>query len=261
MKQPPIITIANQKGGVGKTTTAVTLASYFSLAKIPTLLVDLDGQGHIAYSLGMKKYPGLYSLIMGAVALDHGTRPARPHLRVLGSDKTTAQVRAFVQSTPFPADILRERLAPLDPYHVVIIDTAPSLDILHIAALLISDIVIIPTRLEAMSVDGVNEIVRSITEILQRNPIQHIYLLPTFYDRVTRESHAMLQDLVSAYGAWVWPPIPTDTRLREAPKHGSTILEYAPKTNALVGHPNGKTGDRIGGYYQIGDRLLDITGC
>ncbi len=136
-------------------------------------------------------------------------------------------------------------------YDAILLDTAPSLDVLHISALQASDWLLIPTKLDAMAIDGLNEILRSAGEVNRHGGhIQDYRVLPTFYERVTRETLIQLQNLVNVFGAKVMPPIPSDTRVREAPSYGQTIFEYAPSSPALAGY-NGKTG----GYAQIIDRM------
>ena len=134
---------------------------------------------------------------------------------------------------------------------------APSLDVLHVNGLIASDWVLIPTRLDALAVDGVKEILYTMGEMSGRG---HKFLgysiLPTFFDRTTRETLAQLKELVQAFGNRVWPPIPRDTRVRESAAYGKTVWEYTPTTSATLGYPNGK--NRIGGYQQTLDRLVEV---
>ena len=83
-------------------------------------------------------------------------------------------------------------------------------------------------------------------------------ILPTFFERSTRETLAQLKELVQAFGSRVWPPIPQDTRVRESSAYGKTVWEYTPETSAAQGYPNGK--QRIGGYQQTLDRLVEVIG-
>jgi len=251
-----VFALANQKGGVGKTTTAVTLAARFAELGRKTLLVDLDPQGHVAFSFGLEKSPGLYRWLVMEEPIKSVVKPARENLDILPSDKNTEKVKRHITLMDFRESILRDQLKK-SKYDIVLLDLAPSLDVLHINGLFASDWVIIPTRLDAMAVDGVKEILLTMGEIGQRGHRFSGYsILPTFFDRTTRETITQFQDIVQAFGDHVLPPIPQDTRVREAPAFGQTLWEYTPNSTAITGYKNGK--GRAGGYQQICDRLLEV---
>ncbi len=250
------LAIANQKGGVGKTTTAVTLAHGLARQGYNTLLVDLDPQGHVAFALGLDKSPGLHNLIVNG---NTTATPARDNLDIIASDKNTEQAKRVLTSMNYREYVLQDRLEAARNYDLVILDMAPSLDVLHVAALVAADLLVIPTKLDALAVDGVNEILRSYGEIARHgNKQAHFYVLPTFFERTTKETKEQLTALVTAFGANVWPPIPQDTKARECTAYGKTLWEYAPTTHALTGHPNGQPSKRVGGYVQTLARLLEV---
>lgn len=251
-----IISFANQKGGVGKTTSAITLASGLAKNGCRTLLIDLDPQGHVAISLGQEKSPGLYRLICLEEPLQKVVVKARPNLDILPSDKHTEKVKRQITMTDFRETVLSDILQASD-YDAVLIDMAPSLDVLHINGLVASHWVIIPTRLDALAVDGVKEILLTIGEVLQRGyPIRGYNILPTFFDRTTRETLAQIQEIARTFGKRVWPPIPQDTRAREAAAYGKTLWEYSPESTAIKGFM--ENNQRIGGYQQALDRLNEV---
>jgi chromosome partitioning protein len=251
-----IIAFANQKGGVGKTTTAVTLAAGLALQGYKTLLVDLDPQGHVAFCLGLEKNPGLYRLIVMEEPLHKILIQARPNLDVLASDKRTEKVKRHITLSDFREGILADILRST-AYHVILIDMAPSMDVLHVNGLVASDWVVIPTRLDALAVDGVKEILLTMGEVGQRgHPFQGYSILPTFFDRTTRETLAQFQDVARTFGGRVWPPIPQDTRVREASAYGKTLWEYSPDSPAILGYLEGK--QRLGGYKQTLDRIREV---
>lgn len=251
-----IIAFANQKGGVGKTTSSVTLAHGLARAGRRTLLVDLDPQGHVAFSFGMEKTPGLYRLICLDEPLARVIIPARENLDLITSDKHTEKVKRQITLADFRETILLDLLRAA-PYDVILFDMAPSLDVLHINGLVASDWVVIPTRLDAMAVDGVKEILTTMGEVTQRGRgIAGYNILPTFFDRTTRETLAQLKEIASVFGKRVWPPIPQDTRAREAAAYGQTLYEYSPDSPAMAGYGRGR--ERIGGYRQVLERLLEV---
>lgn len=251
-----IIAFANQKGGVGKTTAAVNLADGLARRGLRTLLVDLDPQGHVALSFGLEKAPGIYRLVCLQNRLEDVIQPARPNLDILPSDKRTERAKREITLSDFRETILADILRSTQ-YDVIMIDLAPSLDVLHINGLVASDRVIIPTRLDALAVDGVKEILLTMGEVAQRgHPFDAYHILPTFFDHTTRETLAQFQELARTFAAAVWPPVPQDTRVREAAAYGQTLEEYAPDTPAMCGYADGRK--RIGGYRQILARLLEV---
>jgi chromosome partitioning protein len=252
-----IIAFANQKGGVGKTTAAINLADGLARGGMRTLLVDLDPQGHVALSLGLEKSPGIYRLICLQEKLVSLVQTARPNLDILPSDKRTERAKREITLSDFRESILAELLRA-SSYDVILIDMAPSLDVLHINGLVASDRVIIPTRLEALAIDGVKEILLTMGEVAQRGyPFDGYHILPTFFDRTTRETLTQFQDITRAFGAAVWPPVPQDTRVREAAAYGQTLEEYSPNSSAMVGVMDGRK--RTGGYRQVMERLMEVV--
>ena len=202
-------------------------------AWIKTLLVDLDPQGHVAFALGMEKKPGLFQLICLEETLKHVVINARPNLDILPSDKRTEKVKRQIAVSDFRETILSEMLRK-GSYDVTLIDMAPSLDVLHINGLVASDFVVIPTRLDALAIDGVKEILLTMGEVAQRGyPFQGYSILPTFFDRTTRETLTQFKEITRAFRNRVWPPIPQDTRVRELAAYGKTLWEYAGDSPAL----------------------------
>ncbi len=249
----PILTIANQKGGVGKTTTAVTIAHGLAIAGWKTLLVDLDPQGHVAFSLGLPKGPGFYRLIVDEEPIEKVAIPARGNLEIIPGDKRTEKAKRTIVVSNFPMETITRALKHAE-YEVVILDLAPSLDVLHVSALMASNWVLIPTKLEAMAVDGVNEVLRSMAEVAERGHRIGYSILPTFFDRTTRETVAQLKFLIETFKEHVWPPIPQDTKAREAPAYGKTLWEYCPHSTVVTGFGD----EKIGGYVSTMSRLMEV---
>jgi len=247
-----VICIANQKGGVGKTTSAVTLAHGLAMTGQHTLLVDLDPQGHVAFALGAEKAPGFYRLVVHEEPVPNIAVHIRENLDIIPGDKKTEKAKRSVVLSNFPAEIM-ERVLENAAYDVVLLDLAPSLDVLHVSALLASEWVLIPTKLDAMAVDGVNEVLRSMGEVAERGHRLGYSILPTFFDRTTRETILQLTTLVQTFQDHVWPPIPQDTKAREAPAFGRSLWEYCPRSPAVIGYEGkGETG-----YASTLRRLLE----
>jgi chromosome partitioning protein len=249
----PILTIANQKGGVGKTTTAVTIAHGLAIAGRKTLLVDLDPQGHVAFSLGLPKGPGFYRLIVDEEPIEKVAIPARNNLEIIPGDKRTEKAKRTIVVSNFPMETIARALKHAE-YEIVILDLAPSLDVLHVSALMASDWILIPTKLEAMAVDGVNEVLRSMAEVVDRGHRLGYSVLPTFFDRTTRETVVQLNSLVETFKEHVWPPIPQDTKAREAPAYGKSLWEYSPHSPVITGFGE----EKIGGYVSTMARLMEL---
>jgi len=252
-----VIALANQKGGVGKTTTAVTLSDGFARQGFKTLLIDLDPQGHVAVSFGLEKTAGLYQLVCLDEPVDKVALNVRPNLDILTGNKQTELVKRQIILADFRETILSDKLKNL-PYDYVLLDMAPSLDVLHINGLFASDWVLIPTRLDALAVDGVKEILLTMAEISRNGHVFKGYgVIPTFFDRSTRETLVQFKDLVNTFGKNVMPPVPQDTRAREAAAYGKTLLEYTPQSAVVKGFL--QKSQAIGGYKQIIERMVEMT--
>jgi chromosome partitioning protein len=250
------LAIVNQKGGVGKTTTAVTVAHGLAVAGFTTLLVDLDAQGNVADVLGLEKGPGLYRLLFER-GFEAAVPSGRQWLDVVLGDKTTVEAKQRLAGLNFREQVLGVALERLDAdYEVCVLDVAPGVDVLQINALVACDGFLVPVNLAHLAVVGAGDVLASAVGLAQYGVEAGNFLgiLPTFWDRQTKESHAQLEALVEQFGEWVWPPIPRDVKAREAPAFGQTLWEYAPHCRALAGIEI--EGQMRGGYVRVLGRVM-----
>jgi chromosome partitioning protein len=239
-----IITIANQKGGVGKTTTAVTLAHGLARKGRQVLLIDLDPQGQAATSLGMEKGMGVYYLLTRVgnskpeieMVKQWVRHTGRENLWLLPGNKLT--INAQMQMKDLERDVahIQWSVKPFtrDTLHYIIFDTAPSVGGIQERALWAADMVIVPTATEYLSLEGVKEVGETMRALREKRGWQGglFGVLPTFYDSQTRESRASIQDLKRRFGNRILPPIHRATVLRECGAEGKTIFEKNPESRA-----------------------------
>jgi chromosome partitioning protein len=232
------ITVANQKGGVGKTTTAVSLAHGLVLAGKRVLLVDLDPQGQCASILGLKQESGPFNLLVSEQPASQVIRSTdRQDLFVILGDKKTATAQMVLSIQRSPITFTHDRLLPAahrDNFDYVVLDTSPSVGELQVQALWAADGVLIPCAVDYLASDGVFNIVATLdslrTDFNWKGKV--LGILPTFYDDVTRESRATLKDLRGRFEGLLLEPIHRATVLRECPVEGKTIFELDPDSRA-----------------------------
>lgn len=233
------IAIANQKGGVGKTTTAVTLAHGLALKNYKVLLVDLDPQGQCASALGMEHEDGVFRLLaMGALLKEVVRHTRRPNLWLLPGDKRTKTAEGLMvlerKGVDTLVSILQQNIN--GGLHFVVVDTAPSVGGLQENALYAADLLIIPSAVDHLALEGIAAIVQTLRAV--RRNLPPIRVLPTFFDETTRESKTNLEQLRERFGDLVLAPIHRATVLRECPALGQTIFEYQPDSRPAKEYAN-----------------------
>jgi chromosome partitioning protein len=234
-----IVAVANQKGGVGKTTTAVNLAAWFAESGVDVLLLDLDPQGNLTSSLGVDrgalKY-STYELLVGEVSVPEATLPeVRPGLDLIAARRELAG--AEVELAPLDQKEFHLRRAlqgQVGAYDVVLIDCPPSLGLLTINALSAADEVIIPIQCEYLALEGLMQLINSMDLIKRRiNPALDVLgVVMTMYDARTRLSADVVENVRRHFPRHIFEAIiPRSVRLAEAPSYGQTIVEYAPNSS------------------------------
>lgn len=235
------IAILNQKGGTGKTTTAVSLAAGLAERGHDTLLVDSDAQGNVGVSLGVAGDRSLYHVLLeGADPLEAAV-PVRKHLDVITSDATlaAAEIALARQAPEHRSRVMTRRLnlmAVSRRYAAVVIDCGPSLNLLNQNALSYADEVIIPVTCDYLALVGVKQVLRTIKDVERHlgHTVRVGAVLPTFYDGRTRLAREVLETLQGHFKHKCLEPIRHNTRLAEAPSHRKTIFEYAPHSHGAA---------------------------
>lgn len=240
-----IITIANQKGGVGKTTTVINLGAGLAQKGKKTLLIDLDPQGHCATSLGLKPEEGAYYLLTMGTKLketqfiqQYVRNTGRENLWLIPGDQTTNAAQTVINASDYPVSWIREVLERFikNGLDYILMDTAPSVGGIQERALWASDLVIIPSSTEYLATDGVKKVAETLIELQQTKNWQGAFLgiLPTMFREQLREHQASIQDLRTAFGDRVLSPIHRATTLSECPGEAKTIFEKDPESRAAT---------------------------
>jgi chromosome partitioning protein len=223
--------VANRKGGVGKTTTVVSLGHGLAIRGKNVLLVDVDPQGHVATALGMNPESGLFDLLVGGARLHNVTREAREHLWLVPGNARTGTAQTVLVAERAEDDALAKALRRqvTQKLDYIILDTAPSVGRLQEMALWMADWVIVPTAVDFLSSVGISALAEELRRLkAERSWAGRLFgVLPTFYDVVTRESKANLDELNDAFGPLVLPPIRRSTALRECAAMGRSVFEAA----------------------------------
>lgn len=237
MKVGRVIAIANQKGGVGKTTTAINLGAALAGNDMITLAIDCDPQANTTGGLGFPKDPSRRSLYHG-LALDVPFSDLILNCAVEGfhlvpADKNLVGVTVELVDHPEREQTLKRKIDPLrDRFNYILLDCPPALDLLTLNALVAADSVLVPIQCEYFALEGVSELLDTLIRIRRaHNPKLAVEgILLTMFDERTNLSHQVRDDLKDFFGDQVFSTfIPRNVRLAEAPSHGKPIQLYDPE--------------------------------
>lgn len=225
------IAVSLSKGGTGKTTTAVSLSAGLATKGYSVLLIDADTQDQVSKYLDVSPTLSLAEVVSQQAKPEDAITPARDHLYILSGGRALAGVKRLISQKEFGGEMtLTEALTPIEnEFDYVIVDTSPGWDALTINVLFYVEEVLSPVSLEVLTLQGVIEFTKSLTQIQQYHAKLSLkYILPTFLDRRVKKSEEVLEQLEAHYDEQLCDPIRYNVRLSEAPGFGQTIFEYAP---------------------------------
>ena len=238
-----VYAIANQKGGVGKTTTAVNVAACIAEAGFETLLIDVDPQGNATVGVGVDRHsgPGLYEVLTGKLAAEAALRPTAVHgLSILASTPDLAAATMELPRVAGSEHRLREAVMPLrERFAYILLDCPPSLGPLTVNALVAADRVIVPVQTEYFALEGLAGLLDTLS-LIQRelNPRLTIAgMLLTMHDSRTRLAQDVEREVREHFPALVFDTvIPRNVRLGEAPSHGIPVIHHDPHSSGATAY-------------------------
>lgn len=237
-RPPRILVVANQKGGVGKTTTAINLGTALAAVGAPTLVVDIDPQGNASTGLGIPnlvRKPTIYDILMGEATLAAAVKPTKiPGLSIVPSTVDLSGAELELIDLPRRNYRLKDAFAtfrenPSQKFSYVLIDCPPSLTLLTVNAMVAADAVVVPLQCEFFALEGLSQLLKTIDRVRANlNPALEIQgIVLTMFDKRNKLSDQVAADVRAHMGEKVYNTvIPRNVRISEAPSHGLPALVY-----------------------------------
>jgi chromosome partitioning protein len=228
------ISVINYKGGTGKTSTVVNMAHGMALGGKKVLIIDTDPQGSASHYLGIRTSVTLYDLLIKGLDPEDCIVNARENLDIICANEHLFPAEMKLAKEDDREYVLSDRLELLEGYDVVLIDCAPSMNLLNQNALIYSDEILLPVSMEYLSLIGVKQLLKNIKIInkLFDKEINITKVIPTFFDKRNKKSKDILDSLKRVFPGNISSPIRTCVSLSEAPGIKKTIFEYDPNSKA-----------------------------
>lgn len=246
-----IYSIINQKGGTGKTTTAISLGAALNRRAKDVLLIDLDTQGNLTYSLGINEFEqSMTDALLGECSIDDILMECEG-MDVAPADNQLADAELTLARNEGQEGALGALLADVEGYDYILIDCPPSLSTLTLNALLASDKVIVPMQMEVLSLQGLDQIVQTIERVRSsyETEIAVEGVLPVMVDKRRKLTQEVREYINENYELHIFESmIRSNVKASEAPSFGKSVIAYKPTSNSAVD------------YMRFADEILDLNG-
>lgn len=244
-----IIGVLNHKGGTGKTTTAVNLASGLALRGARVLCIDLDPQGSLAVCFGVQSAHTLADLILGKALLATCILPARNNLDVIASNENLVQAEGMLwrlNDDHKAHQLVVSKLAAIQGYDFIILDYSPSVSLMGQSGLMFTRELIVPVSMDYMALVGTRQVIKTLKEIgrIPEHQLKLSLVVPTFFYGRLRKDREVLETLGKYFTGKVAEPIRANVKIAEAPSYKMSIFEYAPYSSGAED------------YLQLVDRVI-----